>query len=74
MQMIPVPSSNIVSIGYEENTLYVQFHSGTLYAYYNVPESVYHECDDILIISTSFHFARFFLRKEELLCSFLGQV
>ena len=42
MQMIPVPSSNIVTIGYEENTLYVQFHSGTLYAYYNVPESVYH--------------------------------
>lgn len=42
MQLIPVSSSNIFSIGYEENTLYVQFHSGALYAYYNVPEDVYH--------------------------------
>lgn len=39
--MIPVSSSNISSIGYEGTTLYVRFHSGGLYAYYNVPPSVY---------------------------------
>ncbi len=41
MQMIPVPSSDIASIGYEGGTLYVLFHSGGLYSYSNVPESVY---------------------------------
>lgn len=42
MQMTPVSSSNISSIGYEGSTLYVSFNRGGLYAYYNVPESVYH--------------------------------
>lgn len=41
MRMIPVSSSNIRSIGYENNTLYIQFNNGSVYAYYNVPESVY---------------------------------
>jgi len=41
MNMIPVSSSNISEIGYEGTTLYVRFHHGGLYAYYNVPESVY---------------------------------
>ena len=41
MNMIPVSSSNIKSIGYEGNTLYVLFRSGGLYAYYVVPRSVY---------------------------------
>lgn len=41
MNMIPVSSSNISSIGYEGTTLYVRFNSGGLYAYYNVPLSVY---------------------------------
>lgn len=42
MNMIPVSSSNISSIGYENGTLYVTFHHGGLYAYFNVPESIYH--------------------------------
>jgi len=42
MNMIPVSSSTISSVGYEETTLYVRFHSGGLYAYYNVPKSEYH--------------------------------
>lgn len=42
MNMTPVSSSNISSIGYEAGTLYVSFHSGGLYAYYNVPDSVYY--------------------------------
>ena len=41
MNMVPVSSSNISSIGYEGTTLYVRFNSGGLYAYYNVPQSVY---------------------------------
>lgn len=41
MRMIPVSSSNISSVGYENATLYIRFNNGSLYAYYNVPESVY---------------------------------
>lgn len=41
MNMIPVSSSNLSSIGYEGSTLYIRFHSGGLYAYYNVPTSIY---------------------------------
>ena len=43
MQMIPVSSSNLSSVGYENCTLYVRFHDGSLYAYSGVPESVYRE-------------------------------
>lgn len=43
MQMTPVSSSNISSIGYENGTLYVLFHHGGLYKYLNVPEYVYRE-------------------------------
>ena len=43
MHMIPVSSSNIDSIGYEEPNLYVRFNSGATYVYYNVPRSVYTE-------------------------------
>ena len=41
MQMIPVSSSNIASIGYDGSTLHIRFHSGGLYAYYNVPSGIY---------------------------------
>ena len=41
MNMTPVSSSNISSIGYEGTTLYVRFNSGALYAYYDVPQSIY---------------------------------
>ncbi|MEW5803885.1 MAG: KTSC domain-containing protein [bacterium] len=39
-----VSSSNILSVGYDRETsiLEVKFHSGHLYQYVNVPESVYH--------------------------------
>jgi uncharacterized protein len=36
-----VSSSTIVSIGYEGETLEVEFKNGTVYQYYNVPEVVY---------------------------------
>ena len=44
MDMIPVNSSNLASVGYTGGTvgtLYVSFHSGRLYSYSNVPRSVY---------------------------------
>ncbi len=41
MKMISVASTNISSIGYEGTTLHIRFNSGGLYAYYNVPSSVY---------------------------------
>ena len=41
MNMIPVSSSDIASIGYDGSTLHIRFHSGGLYAYYNVPASIY---------------------------------
>ena len=41
MQMIPVSSSNLSSVGYENGTLYIRFHNGSLYSYSNVPASVY---------------------------------
>ena len=41
MTMTPVSSSNLSSVGYENGTLYIRFHSGRLYAYYDVPVSVY---------------------------------
>lgn len=43
MQMIPVASSHISSIGHEGQTLYVRFRDGSLYAYDGVPEHVYCE-------------------------------
>ena len=42
MNMIPVSSSNIASIGYENGTLYVAFNRGGLYAYSGIPVSIYH--------------------------------
>ena len=41
MNMIPVSSSNLASVGYENGTLYIAFNSGGLYSYSNVPISVY---------------------------------
>lgn len=41
-----VDSTNIEWVSYDEKekTLYVQFHSGGLYAYYKVPKKVFDEC------------------------------
>lgn len=41
MVMHPVSSSDIASIGYEGGVLHIRFNSGGLYAYYDVPDSVY---------------------------------
>lgn len=41
MQRTPVSSSNIASIGYESRTLEIEFHSGGIYQYDGVPESIH---------------------------------
>lgn len=41
MQMVPVSSSNLASVGYENGTLHIRFHSGGLYSYSNVPVAIY---------------------------------
>lgn len=41
MNMIPVDSSNLSSVGYENSILYVSFHHGGTYSYTGVPQSVY---------------------------------
>ncbi|EHK2402067.1 KTSC domain-containing protein [Clostridium perfringens] len=42
MNMIPVSSSNLVSVGYDSSTatLRIAFHSG-VYDYYNVPQNIF---------------------------------
>ncbi len=37
----PVSSSRIASIGWENNTMEVQFHNGSIYQYYDVSEEEY---------------------------------
>jgi hypothetical protein len=41
MQRRPVTSSNVNSLGWEDGTLDVAFHSGHIYQYAGVPEGVY---------------------------------
>ncbi|QDD87437.1 KTSC domain-containing protein [Bacillus cereus] len=43
MNMVPVSSSNLASVGYDDSskTLYVSFQNGRLYKYYAVPNSIY---------------------------------
>ena len=41
MTMIPVSSSRIRSVGWENNTMHVKFHNGVTYAYDNVTSFEY---------------------------------
>ena len=45
MNRTPVSSSNVTSVGYDPNTLTleVEFKDGTVYQYFDVPETVYQE-------------------------------
>lgn len=42
MYRTPVKSSNIKSVGFDNNTLEIEFHSGGIYQYFDVPTEVYH--------------------------------
>jgi hypothetical protein len=41
MKRTSVSSSNIASIGYEASTLEIEFNSGSIYQYFDVPEAVF---------------------------------
>lgn len=41
MERIPVSSSNLASVGYQDGILEIAFKSGSVYQYTGVPESVY---------------------------------
>ena len=41
IEMTNVNSSNIQAIGFEDNTLIVQFNDGSVYHYYNVDKSLF---------------------------------
>jgi len=45
MNRTPVTSSNVMSVGYDRNTLTleVEFKTGSVYQYFDVPEAVYQE-------------------------------
>ena len=38
----PVSSSRIANVGWENDIMEVQFHNGTVYQYYGVSQSEYH--------------------------------
>lgn len=43
MKLVEVKSSNVRSFGYQDKKLFVMFSNGSIYAYDNVPEELYHE-------------------------------
>lgn len=55
MKMIPVESSNIQSIGWEDMELYITFNSAITYVYYDVPEEVFEEMLDAPSQGKYFH-------------------
>lgn len=46
MELKKVKSSNIDSVGYENENLYIQYQSGTIYKYKNVPKVIYESLMD----------------------------
>ncbi len=57
MKRISVYSSNLASVGYEASTstLEIEFHSGSVYQYYGVPERVFQELVDAPSKGKYFH-------------------
>ena len=57
MDRQPVQSSNLRSIGYDQNTniIEIEFHSGDIYQYFNVPESIYLALMNAVSKGTYFH-------------------
>jgi len=57
MKMTPVSSSNLASVGYDSatRTLHVEFKSGAVYEYYDVPEAEYQGLIDAPSKGSYFH-------------------
>ncbi len=43
MNLIPVSSSNLAAVGYNNGNLFIKFHTGAIYCYTIVPEHVYQD-------------------------------
>lgn len=41
MNLMPVNSSRMNAVGWEDNTMYIRFNDGAIYAYSNVSQSEY---------------------------------
>ncbi len=54
MEMVPVSSSSIAAIGYDEDsqTLQVEFNRGTLYQYFDVPQQIFDELQQANSVGT----------------------
>ena len=63
MQKCSVASSNLASVGYDPatETLEVEFLSGSVYQYYNVPENVY---DELMKESSKGRFLHYHIKNE----------
>ena len=55
MKRTAVKSSNLVSVGYENKTLEIEFKGGGVYTYENVPEEVYKGLISATSIGSYFH-------------------
>lgn len=57
MKRVPVTSSNIASVGYDANTntLEIEFNSGHIYQYFDVPNSIYDDLVSASSVGQYFH-------------------
>lgn len=55
MERNPVASSNIRSVGYQDGTLEVEFVTGNVYQYFDVPQQVYQQLLSAPSPGTYFH-------------------
>jgi hypothetical protein len=53
VRMLPVTSSQIKSVGYASNTLYVEFLKGGVYSYKDVPDNMF---EDFMEVGSKGHF------------------
>jgi hypothetical protein len=56
MNRIPVVSSNIYSVGFSKGILEIEFRSGGVYRYFDVPKHVYDELMDAESLGSFFHY------------------
>jgi len=65
MKLINVESSNVKSVGYENNTLIVLFKNGGLYKYIDIPETVY---DELLLAESIGKYLNTEVKKKKFVC------
>jgi hypothetical protein len=55
VNMIPVTSSNVASVGYEQGILYVKFHSGATYSYDDVSQEEFESLQSAQSVGSYFN-------------------